>query len=608
MNNTLAKCIDAYCPKISKVVAEGTIKDLFRGSLEYLDEIFRSSMRELNSNINLTYWGYEEMTPEQVYEFYFVENKNNAFDIAHSDIYGVYFVFQLNGEYIKRPMFMPYCHDGNIMSLSGTKYIVSPVLSDTVISPKQSEIFVRLLKKKVRFIKNNRNICVNSRVERQPFITVNMFSSKTNVGALGDVECPTSIYLLAKFGFYGTINIYAGKKASTDLGRGVTFGVGGDIWMTNQEITEEDRARYNIFESELKNNNELPPKVKNLFPDQVLEPHKVKILVNKDIEITSFLKYFISGVIYIFDAYRYNSVMMMELVNGTEEMVDKEIANWRIILGKFISKGNHTIAKLTIDVEENMRHLDSCLDTLIEKKLRDVGVYVASFYDLLAYILANYTQLTMSESDYNADIRNKYIDVMYYIFFDHIVSINKTIKSLNKKLLKATLENNVSTISAYEVTESFKDEFKYYRIFNLLKGGLKSIRSLCLKACDYTGDIKYAKCTVILEDQSRGEGVKTPKIQRFPDVCKNINPVDLLFGSIFNLNKEVPTGRLKINLFCNYDPVSGQILISEKESENIASVERLLKLVAQDDSNTIHEEYENNEMYDDSEDFEDSIG
>ena len=582
MNKILRKCVDQYCPKLSKVAIDGTIKMLFRNALDYLDDVFKSSMRELDSNINLVYVGYEEMSPEQVYAFNFVDNQNNSYDIAHSDVYGVYFIFQFNGEMFKQPMLMPYCQDGNVMTLTGTKYVVSPVLSDTVISPKQSEIFVRLLKKKVRFIKNNRNISINDQIIRQPMISVNMFASNTTTSApLGQIECPVTLYLLAKYGLYGTFSIYIGREVKKALNRDLTFGEGKDILFTNRELTKEDYEKYNVYESILRGKNELPPGVKKLFLDVDVEPHLTKVLVNKEIETTSFIKYLISGLIYILDAFPYTSKHIVNIIKNGNSL-QEEINAWRFILGQVMHKGNFTTLRLGMEVENTMRHLDTCLDTQIENKLRDVGVFVSNFYDLLAYILNNYTQLTITEGEYNANLENKYIDVMYYIFFDHIVSINKTIKSLNKKLLKSKLDKNVTVIGAHEVKESFKDEFKYYRIFNLLKGGLKSTRSLCLKAADYTGDIKYAKCTVILEDQSRGEGVKTPLIEKFPDVCKTIKGEDMWLGSIFNLIKKVPSGRLRMNAYLQYDPVSGQILIPDDIKANIDEVNNKLKLTEEE--------------------------
>lgn len=596
MNSVLAKCIHKSCPAISKTVAEGTVKSLFNSAKDYLDNIFRDSIRKLNSKIDLQYVGCEEMTPEEYYEFCFKLNgTNQSFDIARSDVYAVYFVFRANGETIRKGMLMPFCNDGNIMTISGTKYVVSPVLSDSVISPKQSEVFVRLLSAKVNFFSTYRNLIENGISRRYPMVHTPIIKSGNVPGPLGEVDSSISLQLVCKYGFYGVFKRYIAnpEKDIKRYKRQLTIGDGNDFFITDREITQEDRNKYNIFESIYKNKNELPPKVKNLRPDEPLFPHEVKILINKEIEITNFIRHFVGGLIYTIDAYRYLKIQLLanireqEKENGNEDAHQEECKIWRYMFGQIIYKGNYTYAKIKEEVDTHMLFLDGCVDTLIIDKLKDVNVHVNNYYDLAQYIMSEFTTITKSAQTINSDLKNKYIDVMYYIFYEYILNFNKTIRKLNRKVVKAKLENSKESLTANEINEAFKEEFKYFVIFGLTRGGRNCGMNLNLRVADYTGDLKYPKCTVILEDQSRGEGVKQPiGKQRFPDVCETIKGQDTWLGSIFNLMKEVPSGRLKVNLYLQYDPDTGAIIIPEENgiAANILAIDSKLKLIEDNDS------------------------
>ena len=77
------------------------------------------------------------------------DNGKTVYDIAISDVYPVEYVFRFNGEEIRKPIYLLYCDNGNLLKISNTVYSITPVLSETVISPSNIKIFVRLLKAKI---------------------------------------------------------------------------------------------------------------------------------------------------------------------------------------------------------------------------------------------------------------------------------------------------------------------------------------------------------------------------------------------------------------------------------------------------------------------------
>ena len=103
MNSVLAKCEAANSSQMNKVVIDGNAKDVFKLMPEYLDKIFRGSIKSLNPNVNLRYVGYRRCTPDEEFDKMVANEPNKIkYDIASSDIYLCEFLFNYNGEPIPR--------------------------------------------------------------------------------------------------------------------------------------------------------------------------------------------------------------------------------------------------------------------------------------------------------------------------------------------------------------------------------------------------------------------------------------------------------------------------------------------------------------------------
>lgn len=96
---------------------------------------------------------------------------------------------------------------------------------------------------------------------------------------------------------------------------------------------------------------------------------------------------------------------------------------------------------------------------------------------------------------------------------------------------------------------------------------------------DSVNDIKYPKVTSILEDQSRGNGVKKGSrgAQDFPESTRQLKGHDLILGSLLFLTKKAPSPRFRINPFLHYDVKTGRILIPEYLAPIVDKVDTMLK-------------------------------
>ena len=62
----------------------------------------------------------------------------------------------------------------------------------------------------------------------------------------------------------------------------------------------------------------------------------------------------------------------------------------------------------------------------------------------------------------------------------------------------------------------------------------------------------YPKITSVLEDQSRGNGVRRGGKNQLPEATKTLKGDDLSFGTLLFLGKTAPSPRFKINVFVKY--------------------------------------------------------
>lgn len=468
MNSVLAKTIDDYCPKFNTNVSDGTAKQILETIPEYYNKIIESSLKSLNPNVNLRYLGYRKMTPNEefVYTLLSSNNKTN-YDLAESYIYMAEYVFEYQGQKIVKPLYLPFSEDGNIMKVSNTQYHIIPVLSNTIITPSYNEVFVRLLKDKLIFKSMSKNFVLNNEVVPGRIIYTEII--KTNAmnitDYIGKPLTSIAIYILGEHGFKKTMLKYLNIE---------------DYVITDQNV-DHLRNDYNVFES-----TKLKPRS---LKAKLYIPHDVKICISKKYKITPLLENILYGIIYTLDILPEDAADMVKVTNG--KSIENEILYWRILLGKVVYKNSFTIERRASDINEHYDNLQGYVDNQIRAELSENKIYVKDFFDLLATILDNYNVWLINSKEYNSNIRNRYIDILYYIMYDMIVGFNKVILAINKRVSKK------ADLSLREISKLFTSELSTRKIFSIAK---TSEPSLSLLTVDSSLDIKYPKITAILED------------------------------------------------------------------------------------------------------------
>lgn len=475
MNDILSNTIDNHCAKFNTNITNGKVKDIMKWMPQYLDGIFRSSIKSLSPNVPLTYIGYEKLTPDE--EFFNIIIGNNSkprYDIAVSDMYSIKFIFDYNGEPIVKSMYLPFGHEGNLITISNNKYTVINVLSDTVISPSTRQVFVRLLKNKLTFKSVQRNFLLNN--EKVPghiiYTTIVNVKNLKIKQHIGKVHTPISLYLLGQYGIKETFRRYCNTE---------------DVIVTIDNV-DNLRDKYNVYES-------TKIKVPGLKTKNYVG-HDVKICINKSVPRTTFMDNFIFGLIYAIDILpQFVDNIMPHIVTNNVEL---EKFNWRVLLGKITYNDTFTITRIVEDMEEHFDTLQGYLDNLTRNQLlgTELGLNkfkLDNFFDLLAIILEEYNTLVVHSKEYNSNIHNRYIDILYYLMFDIFYSFNKVILNINKRASKQ------KEILSYKEVNKIMADIKLKTIYQLVKS--KS-PNLAIQLTEATSDIMYPKVTCLLDDRT----------------------------------------------------------------------------------------------------------
>ena len=578
MNDILCQIEDKHTARFNMEVINGNVKGILEDVPAILDGIIQTSIMSVNPNVDLKYLGYRVMTPEDEHAATFKNPKiKTQVDTAISFITPIELVFEYEGVKFKRMLQLPYAEDGNILRMGGTNYHTTPVLSYRVISPNYKEVFVRLIKAKLLFKTIVYSFIKNG--NRQPlqviYSTIMRLGSRKIVNIVGRVFPPAALYNVIRYGVRGCLLMTKGERRAayasayreyTDKKKaarskdilsyaawiaGYGYMVLAKHYKDREKllvITTDDNVyklkdEYDIYESQ-----KLKPKG---YKGDIYTPHDVKIAIHKSINTKPSTEHTITSMLYVLDVFTENAIEFPEIFNSKD--LESEKLYWEIMLGRIYYKNNYTVDRMGSDIHEHFTTLEGYIDDISKEKLVDAGVDVVDFFELLEYILDMYNILINNSKAYNSDINNRYIDIIYYLLHDIIVSFNKVILGINKRISKRAL-------TFKEIQRIFANELSPKKIFGLVKS---TAMNLAINMVDVSSDIKYPKITSVLEDQSRGVSVKKGGKNQFPDSARTIKAVDLVFGSVMFLGKKAPSPIFKINPHIQYSKVSGTITIPD---------------------------------------------
>lgn len=543
MNKLFAQLVEQHAPKVNSHVMEGLATLYMKHCEEYIDRVFRSASESFPEG--LKYEGFERCTPYEEFEE-ITKNRNNKrmYDLAKSDIYLLKYKFNYFGESIgDRYVYLPFVNDGGILRIGGSKYHITPILSDKVISPGFDSVFVRLLRNKLTFKRCLHTVVFNGVRETTNVIWSQIHKKQKDKKKVAITTRANSCivhYLFAKYGFTKAFEKYCGFVPTAGMA----------------EITE---SAYPPEEWIICESCQVKPKT---FLGDYYVPTELRLAIPRT-HWNAKVKSFVAGFYYVVD--HFPNRFKPDYLNSRNL--------WMILLGHIVFSGNYGENKLYDDIDKHFNSVDDYVDNIIVEKLKEGGYNIQNFYDLLSLIIDIFNTFKMDTENSNLNVYGKSLEVLYYVLYDITERIFKVNFKLGKMASKKkSMFGEGQRLLIGDIQKAFSMNKLMGAIFKLSSG------KIIAESVSYSGDHKYPKITSKITEQESTQGSRRGKSKRLalgPD--KHLETSMIEAGSILFLSKSNPTPLNKINPYIKLDLATGTIIPNPQFTDLLETTQRMLK-------------------------------
>lgn len=523
-------------PQINPVIANGLAVSHMKKVEEYVDGVARAVSKDFPQG--LQYVGCQRCTPQEEYNFVTMrKNNKRSFDIARSDVYLMKYYFKFKGEDLPpRYIYLPFVSDAGIIILGGSRFVISPVLSDKVISLGKTNVFIRLLRDRLTFERTPHNIIINDRRETVQVVWSLIYHKPANIKNVKPTtkaNCSLMHYLLCKYGFTETFRKFAGCVPIVGT----------------SEINEAD---YPESDWVICKTSTIKPKTNT---DYVYTPNEIKLVFKKD-DFTPMVKSMVAGFFYVVD--HFPQRIATSYLDNTRL--------WIILLGHILFTGHFGEGKLFKDVSEHFESLDEYIDSIIGEKLKDIGYEAHDVYELFGIIIKNFNDWLIKAKDEINSMYGKELSILYFV----LMGITSSMFKLHFKLKKAAAKKQLTD---KDITTMMNMNLKpgvIYSITNQHSG---------VSTVSYSGDNKYFEITSILVAQkSSNKASSGNDKQNITDEAKRLHVSVAEVGGYLNITKSEPSGRSQINPHVKIDEKANVL----RDPSKIALLDRVQEMIKRD--------------------------
>ena len=519
MENLFASLLENNTKPTNPDIMNGLACKIMPLAEQYIDSVFKSVAKSLPPD--LEYVGCARCTPHEEYqELTRCKTNRRSYDLSASYLYMMKYFLRYEGEDLPpKYIQLPYVTDAGIMYLGGTRYHISPVMTDSVISPSDSTIFIRLLRDKFTLERCYHTYIVNGRRETGYVIwsPINRTSKKTNKLPPTTKANPGIVhYLLGRYGFTNMFKNSVGFVPT--------------VLTTEQANTPEYRNEdWVICES-----IDIAPRT---YITNDYKRSSIALAIPKD-KWTDQVQMLVVGFYYVVDHFP-NRIY-------PNHLDDTNI--WKILLGNIYFTGHIGEGRLFESIEKHYKSLDDYLDTIVKEKLAIMDIHVNDFYELLANLVIDFNKWTNGSTAMNNSLYGKTMDVLYTALF----AISSTIFGTNYALNQALAKKN--RLSKKEIIDTLARKLKTGAVYGLTK------QNPCCNTVAYSGDNMYVGITamVALQQSSKRQNMKHSTNCVGPDDRLDVSDIEV--GSILHLGKKKPDPAGHANPYMNVDLHTGQIV------------------------------------------------
>ena len=531
-------------PPMNPDIANGLAVKHIPYAEKYVDDIIRISAEGYPPEFK--YLGCQRCTP--IEEFNEVtRNKNNkqSFDIAVSYLYMVKYFFEYKG--VKLPpryIYLPFVTDAGIMMLSNSRYMISPVLMDRIISLDANSVFIRVSRDKLTFNRLQNDIKINGVREPVQVAWATIYhrrkTTRTEVGVTA--KCSLMHYLCGKYGFTTTFQVFG--KCTPIVGE--------------EEINEQTYPPEEWVICQRA--TDLKPKTgqKGLY-----NPTNIRLAIRKE-EFTPMVRSMVSGFYYVVTHFPDRLILDPDPRNDKMQYLDSPRL-WMILLGKILFSGLVSEGKLFDDINKHYTSLNEYVDAKVKMDMEDVGHPCETIYDMFALVIGSMDDWMVESSAKVSSMYNKELNILYNVLFD----LRSAIFTFYFKIIDATSKNP----SEKEIVNLMNTHLRTGAIYGIVK------QKAYASTFSYSGDNKLPKVTTTLVPQSKvsdnnqgGKSSKSPITD--PSAQLHVSVIEI--GNYLNLPKSDPSGIARINPHVAVSN-KGEVLRNPKFVPLLDSIQEIIK-------------------------------
>lgn len=514
MNKDLLAFIQADTPPLNPDLCNGLIVKHMNKAEQYLDEVFRAVLKDLETSAGIYYLGFERVSPIEEYAE-ITKGKNNGprqFNLARTDTYMVRVKFRYQDKIFDKLISLPFVNQAGTIHVFGTNYSITPVLADRIISITPPKIFVRLMSVRLNFEKENYHFLLDG--NRNTFSVVKSEVYKTRQVPKSQRKystvTPMVFYLLCKYGITGMFK----RFMDTDVHVGVY-----DKEINYHRFPESE---YAICRSIGQKPNAL--KVKDYVPCEVA----IAIPRNK---ITQTTKSLLAGIYFVLDQFTEEF--------ATESLDDPEI--WKICLGKVLFPQGTNTGRLTTDINDHLSSVDQYIDGVMKIKFKHIGMPIEDMYQLFFIIIDKFDEWTNNFMNKESELYGKELSILYYVLNDLTMQMVKFCYQIKKK-------NKFNSIKESDVRDAVRNKIRTDAINNIRTGHGE------INVVNYSGDNMVFGITQLLVQQEKtSKNRRTEQNINLDDTTKRLHTSMAEVRTYNSMAKAAPDGSTKLNLHLHVD-------------------------------------------------------
>lgn len=521
-------------PILNPLITQGWSVHEMKNTKQYIDRIIECVAESFPEG--LTFDGSEYCDPMETFQVVIRArgfNSRRGYDIAKNSVFMVRYNFTYKGTKLPPAYYyLPYVSDGGMMYISGILYSVSPVLADRVYSVSESEVFVKLNRAKLKFLRipyhfvedgvRTSGYMAHSALHNAAGRRTRGKSATSSTVKLNQIVTPLSLYLFSKYGMYDTF-MNVGRcaiKVFTEDTIDYTDWPEDKYVITKSFGYAPSSSRYSAVRY------------------QSIASRLVVVIERSD--YTPLVKSLLIGFWYVVD--HYPEEMDIETIGDVEQ--------WRLVLGYSLFGDSNFRVKLIEDIELHIDSLDGYVDDVAREEFLSIGVRVDSIYDVFVEMLMHMDKLMIDIIGNQSSLYGKHLTVLPYILSSNTTALFNMLFKLKSNPKKELTADGVS-----KLIQSYIRPLVFFHTLSQKHGELNSVSN--------PHDNLFFKITskMVHQNDSTGGGSKEP------NPADPANHLHVSFAEVSGmtvLNKSDPLSNDKLNPCLLVDPSTGDILRNER--------------------------------------------